>query len=391
MNFAGEISSLQLSLMIASAALVILSLIAVLFRTIPIRRHFNRLKSMEFDDSSLVPAAVIVFAHDDFESLEAHLPQVLSQDYPAGYEVIVVNDGDSAEVRDVVEHFMLSHRNLYFTSAPDGARNLSRKKLALTLGIKAAKSMVVVHTTSAARIPSDRWLRTIMRHFDPQGAVDVVLGYASAPAYDDRTLGARARSFDSAVDAMGWVAPAVAGHPWRGTEHNLAYRRELFFRNKGFSQHLNLRDGDDDIFVSEIAKGYNTIVELSPESIVDVPGDNARRAFSERLGRRRFTKRFIRRHPRVAGTISTVSYFLAPLPLIAVPIVGSMSWAGWAYIAVIFICWYAAGLLLNPAIRTLRGRRFAVSTPFYAFTRPLRIVSRTARSMLTKSKRYTWE
>ena len=68
------------------------------------------------------------------------------------------------------------------------------------------------------------------------------------------------------VDGVHWIGDALAGHPWRGNEYNLVYRRDLFFRNKGFSRHLNLRQGDDDIFVKEIATAANTAVELSAES-----------------------------------------------------------------------------------------------------------------------------
>lgn len=392
MDFIGELTYLQLWLMIGSVVCIIISLIAILARTVPLRRYFNRRHELaDVDRSHLVTAAVIVFVNDDAESLAEMLPGVLSQDYPAGYEVIVVNDGESADVRNIVEGLKVNHRNLYFTVAPDGARNLSRKKLALTLGVKAAKSSVVVHTTSNARIKTDKWLWNIMKHFDPEGAVDVVIGYAAAPAYDDTSFGARGRAFDSMVDALGWVGPATAGRPWRGTEHNLAYRRELFFRNKGFSHHLNLRDGDDDIYVSEIARGFNTVVELSSEAFVEVPGANGRRVFNERLARRRFTKRFISRRPRIAGTVSTIFYFLAPFPLIVCPFISFMPWIGWVYTAAILICWYATGLLYNSANRILRGRRLALSTPLLAFTRPLRIVSRTVNSVAHKGKRYTWE
>ncbi len=33
---------------------------------------------------------------------------------------------------------------------------------------------------------------------------------------------------------MRWLSIAIAGKPFRGTEYNIAYRRELFLRNKGF-------------------------------------------------------------------------------------------------------------------------------------------------------------
>ena len=311
MYFNDEITSVQLVLLIVGVFLMLLSVVAILFRTIPLKRYVKRAKQNILHlEGSLPAASVIIFAHDDSNSLAEMLPQVLSQNYTGDFEVIVVNDGKSPDVKDITEHFMLSHRNLYFTAAPDGARNLSRKKLALTLGIKAAKSPIVVHTTSAARVNSPQWLNNIMKHFAANPEVDVVIGFSSAPPYDDNGFGARARSFDAVADSIGWVVPAINGSAWRGTEHNLAYRRKAFFDNKGFSRHLNLRDGDDDIFVNEIVNRNNTIFELSPDTVVDVPGDNNSREMRERFARRRFTRRFIQNRTCFAGTI-----FVTPLQL----------------------------------------------------------------------------
>lgn len=392
MEFIPNINGVQLGLMIESAGLIILYLIALLSRVVPLIRYKKRsVESLYNDRSHLVEAAVVVFAHDDYESLAEMLPQILTQDYPAGFEVIVVNDGESPGVRDVVEHLMISYPNLYFTIAPDGARNLSRKKLALTLGVKASKAPVIVHTTSSARIPSNQWLKRIMSHFDPHGAIDVVIGYAAAPANDDRSFGAMSRAFDSVADDLGWIAPAVKRKPWRGIEHNLAYRRELFFHNKGFSRHLNLRDGDDDIFVSEIARGYNTIAEISDDAIVEIPGANTPAALNDRMSRRRFTKKFIPNRPRITGSIATIAYFLAPLLLVAVPCIAPIDTTAWIYIGAIALLWYAAGLCWNWAIMALRARKLMLSTPFFAFTRPIRIIFRTITSTLSRRKRYTWE
>ena len=103
------------------------------------------------------------------------LPRLLEQRYEPGFEVIVVNEGGSVATSDVVSMLASQHRNLYLTYTPDGARSLSRKKLALMLGIKAAQNRVVVHTMATATITSPLWLASIMRHFsDP--SVEVVLG-----------------------------------------------------------------------------------------------------------------------------------------------------------------------------------------------------------------------
>ena len=119
---------------------------AVQSRRIARARHFCDIA--ESDDSDMVyePVSVVVYSQDEAEALDKLLRDILTQDYPADMEVIVVNEGESSDVRDVVDMLKNEYPGLYLTNTPDGARNLSRKKLALTLGVKAARHSVVVHT-----------------------------------------------------------------------------------------------------------------------------------------------------------------------------------------------------------------------------------------------------
>lgn len=388
-----DISPVQWFLLEASLLLLLVAFAAFLARVLPLRRHADRdadpLQPLEPETFS--KCAVVVYSKDEAGELNELLPQILGQDYPEDFEVIVVNEGESASVSEVVGDFQIAHKNLYLTNTPDGARNLSRKKLAITLGIKATRMPVVVLTSAGCRIGSPLWLRAMMRHFSHDATTEVVLGFAAAPPYDDKAMGARARSFDFVADSAAWVSPAISGHPWRGTEHNLAYTRELFFRNKGFSRHLNLRNGDDDIFISEIANGDNTAVELSPDGLVEVPGALSPRAFRDEKARRSFTSRFIRRRPRVVGGLGFTCYFLVPLLAIAAGLVTPRNWVPWAAAGVVVALWYAVGLVWHFAVASLHGRRLFLTIPFLAFSRPIRKLRRGLRSIFSHSKRYTWE
>lgn len=51
-----------------------------------------------------------------------------------------------------------------------------------------------------------------------------------------------------------------------GVGRNLAYRKSLFFRSKGFAKHNHLLSGDDDLFVNENANAHNTSIETDPAS-----------------------------------------------------------------------------------------------------------------------------
>lgn len=48
-----------------------------------------------------------------------------------------------------------------------------------------------------------------------------------------------------------------------GVGRNLAYRRSLFFANKGYGAHNQLASGDDDLIVNSNATSENTSVEFS--------------------------------------------------------------------------------------------------------------------------------
>lgn len=260
------------------ALLATLWLIIVYLRRLQrVRKHFapKGTDAPQTNTEQCPPASIIVSTQDQSLWLEDLLPDLLSQQYAPGYEIIVVNEGASEDTRALVEGLAVNHPNLYLTYTPDGARNLSRKKLALTIGIKAARYPVVVHTSAASRINSPHWLEGIMAPF-ANAQTEVVLGYA-APDSGDRKIGHRRRAYDYAADAVTWLSGALAGRPYRGTEYNLAYTRQAFFNNKGFSRSLNLVSGDDDIFIHEIARRHNTQVVLSPETTVTaVLGDHGR-------------------------------------------------------------------------------------------------------------------
>ena len=67
---------------------------------------------------------------------------------------------------------------------------------------------------------------------------------------------------------MRYLGFALAGSPYMGIGRNLAYRKELFYQQKGFSAHLNLQRGDDDLFINHVATPENTRVETDANAIV---------------------------------------------------------------------------------------------------------------------------
>ena len=186
-------------------------------------------------EEALPGVSVVVYAHNDCENLERFLPLLLHQDYP-DFDVVVVDDASFDGTHDLLSDLLPHFDNLRVTFAPQETRSLSRKKLSLTIGIKASQKEVVLHTNANCRVMSDQWLRTMMRNFVP--GTDVVLGFSHYRYRKDTSAGRYFRVFDSVVTSLQWVGSAIKGKPYRGISDNLAYRRQLFFDHAGWSESL---------------------------------------------------------------------------------------------------------------------------------------------------------
>ena len=282
--------------------------------------------------------------------------------------------------------------NLYLTFTPEGVVNLSRKKLALTLGIKAARYETVVLTTTSVEIPSALWLRRMMGRFAAGSPVEVVLGYASVDPDEDDMRGRRMRAFDYVADSVRWLAVAVAHKPFRGTEYNIAYKKDIFLRNKGFARSLNLHYGDDDIFVSQIATASNTEVELSEDSIVRIRHGNHPRMFKERVLRRIFTEGFIRRRPRILASLTGWLQIAAiALGVAAAVLAYPNMFSAVVAAAVIIVIFILDIIVWRSAMKALKSRRLMLTIPWLSLTRPIRGIGRRIQSRLGKQKKYTWD
>lgn len=336
-------------------------------------------------------ASIIVYARNESDTLHKNLGAILSQDYPAGYEVIVVNDGSSPETNMVVSGLKVSHPNLYLTFTPNGARNLSRKKLGLTLGIKAAKGQVVIITDANTTPLSDRWLASMMQPFADH-SVEVVLGLGRYTR-PDRLAGHYTRIFDQAADSATWLAAALTGHPYRGCGFNLAYRRQLFFDNKGFSSSLNLRNGDDDIFVNEITNGANTAVQLADEALAEknlYPFAKASRGIRVSHA---FTGRHLPRASRRIMASGEWAMWIAILCAAAGVVTGDClnAWP-WILAAVLVLAmWTMVAASWHSVLHACQMPHLVAHLPLAAMTRPWRNAMANLRSHSAAAAHYTWQ
>jgi glycosyltransferase involved in cell wall biosynthesis len=203
---------------------------------------------------------VVICAKNEEENLRQFLPRILEQDYP-DFEVVVVNDSSTDGTEELLSEMSVRYKQLRYTSIPFNEKFLHGKKLALTIGLKAAKYDHVLLTDADCYPVSDQWLQWMASNLT--GEKQIVLGYGGYER--QKGLLNLIIRYETVFTAIQYFSHAIKGHPYMGVGRNLAYEKSLFFNSKGFAGHYHLASGDDDLFVNQHANGKNTAVVVSKE------------------------------------------------------------------------------------------------------------------------------
>lgn len=134
--------------------------------------------------------------------------------------------------------------------------------MALFLGIKAARNEILLFTDAGCGPVSKNWIKSVSGRFTKH--TSFVLGYSSY----EKTKGLANKFIrcDNLYNGMRYLGFAASGHPSIGSGRNLAYRRTVFFDNRGFGPFINLQSGDDDLFINQLANSKNCTIANSGES-----------------------------------------------------------------------------------------------------------------------------
>ena len=175
----------------------------------------------------------------------------MAQQYEPGFEVIVVNESPGQDMQDALDVMKSHYSKLYVTFIPQGSHYLSRRKLSLTIGVKAAHYDWVVFTEADCQPATSHWLETIAAYIHED--TDMVCGYTR---YADKT------SLYYRYERMRqWnyqYLKAVRRQPYAYNGCNLTVRRQLFMEHNGFLTNLRYLRGEYDFVVNEYAQPHRT-------------------------------------------------------------------------------------------------------------------------------------
>ena len=230
---------------------------------------FSRLAFYKRKDATSSPqsVSVVICAKNEFHNLDKNLPLILEQDYP-DFEVVVVDDCSDDDTYYLLKALSDKYERLKVLTLKETVSFVKGKKFPLAVGIKSTQHDILLLTDADCCPKSNRWIYEMQSHFTEKS--EIVLGYGG---YEFQKGAAnRLIRFDTVFIAMQYLSYALFGLPYMGVGRNLAYRKSLFYKNKGFSSIYHIKSGDDDLFVNQAATKKNTCIEIQTNAqTVSIP------------------------------------------------------------------------------------------------------------------------
>lgn len=254
--------TLSLVLLSVLGAMFLVQICIYLFVYGRLRRYHNPPQSKEAME---VGVSVLIPLYDaDHGFMDERLPLFLRQNLP-NYQVVIVDvtgDADIAEQLKIMKDGW-GDRLAYTRIRADKTLRISTK-MALNVGIKAARYDNLIFSLPECAPRTERWAEMMARGF--AGGHDVVLGYASIvpeKGFANRLI----RCANMALSTR-WLSFAVRRRGYRGTLCNIGITKRVYFGVRGFN-HLNLNMGEDDLFIMTLTNRNNTVATMGGSATIN--------------------------------------------------------------------------------------------------------------------------
>lgn len=213
--------------------------------------------------SSFPAISLLICARNEAENLSNNLPLFINQDYP-NFELVLVNDSSSDDTLEIMEEFQEKYPELIkIINVQENEKFWGNKKYALTLGIKGAKHEHLLFSDADCKPVSKMWIQEMSSQFSEN--TSIILGYGAYDKIKNSFLNKLIR-FETLMTAIQYFSYAKIGLPYMGVGRNLSYTKTLFFNANGFSNHMHLKSGDDDLFINKNATSQNYALQFTKNS-----------------------------------------------------------------------------------------------------------------------------
>ena len=200
---------------------------------------------------------------------EKALPKILldldQQIYEGESEYIIVDDESTDNTEEIIRNYSQKNEKIIYVSSKEGNKNLLFKKRALDAGIKKSKYDILIFTDVDCRLKKG-WINSMAACFNNK--VDYVIGVSQISK--SLNLVSHFQKIDLLMMMIAGRAKCNLETPIASTGQNQAYKKYLYYENKGFSKIDNSIQGDDSLFMHLcFKKNAKVIFNDNSESFVE--------------------------------------------------------------------------------------------------------------------------
>lgn len=214
-------------------------------------------------NGKLPSVSVVIFAHNQADSLRKSLPYLLEQEYD-DYEVVVVDYLSQDDTAYVLRVCTENYPNIKTYRFREDVNLFQGKKYPLSIGIKLASKEVILLTEPDCVPKSFDWIKQMVTNYGR--GTEIVIGHTLLRG--GKSLLNALQQYDNMTYNASFLASALMGIPYTASGRNLSYRRDFFFRCGGFIRHYPIRSGADDLFVNQNARKQNTTISVNNDAAV---------------------------------------------------------------------------------------------------------------------------
>lgn len=253
-------------------------------------------KRAHVPERGLQGVSVIICAKNEAGNLRKNLPVILSQQYDAPFEVIVVNDASSDDTASVLKELEQQYNNLWDVIVlPNEKRELKGKKHALSRGIAAAKYEWLLLTDADCKPAGENWLELMVTPLTK--GKEIVAGYGG---YNRKPglLNAFTR-WETLHTFLQYSTYALAGVPYMAVGRNMACTKSVLSGAQQDPLWNVTASGDDDMLVRIAGNAHNVAVVGFKDSFTYSDGKTTWKEWAAQKRRHLSTGKYYKPHIKV--------------------------------------------------------------------------------------------
>jgi len=231
---------------------------------------FSFLKHPTLENDTHTPVSVIVYSKNNAKILPHFLAQFNKQTH-TNFELVLVNNASSDETRYIFEDFQKKNDNVHVVNVENNEAFWGSRKYALTLGVKKATHDILLFTTTSALFDSEDWITVNSSLL--KNNTQIITGYNYFEKKGD-FLNLLVR-FAEIIAAIQNYGTGIITKPYAASKSNFGYRKSLFFEKNGYSKHMSLHEGAEDLFLKQNGTSKNIVIATCKENSTQIKSPNS--------------------------------------------------------------------------------------------------------------------